>query len=235
MAELIVALDLPTGAEALRVVERVGDAVGWYKVGSVLSVAEGPAIVRELVARGKRVFLDLKWHDIPNTVGGAVEQAATLGVSLATLHLAGGPAMLRAAVQAAAGRLRLVGVGVLTSLDAPSYGEIVGRPVADVGAELVRLARMGIASGLDGVVTSPHEVRALRAALGPSALLVVPGVRRSGEAAHDQVRSASPRDAAAAGADLLVVGRPVTSAAEPRAAALAILEEMATVGVRRET
>lgn len=226
MAELIVALDLPTGAEALRVVERVGDAVGWYKVGAVLSVAEGPAIVRELVARGKHVFLDLKWHDIPNTVGGAVEQAAALGVSLATLHLAGGPAMLRAAVQAAAGRLRLVGVGVLTSLDAHSYGEIAGRPVADVGAELVRLARMGIASGLDGVVTSPHEVRALRAALGPNALLVVPGVRRSGEAPQDQVRSASPRDAAAAGADLLVVGRPVTSAAEPRAVVLAILEEM---------
>jgi len=228
MAELIVALDLPTGAAALRVVERVGDAVLWYKVGPVLFVAEGPSIVRDLVSRGRRVFLDLKWHDIPTAVGGAVEQAAALGASLATLHLAGGRAMLRAAADAAAGRLRLAGVGVLTSLDAPSYGEIVGRTVDDVGAELVRLARLGAAAGLDGVVASPRELGALRAALGPRALLVVPGVRRPGDAAQDQVRTATPREAVAAGADLLVVGRPVTSAADPRSAALAILEDMAT-------
>jgi len=228
MAELIVALDLPTGAAALRVVERVGDAVLWYKVGPVLLVAEGPSIVRDLVARGRRVFLDLKWHDIPTTVSAAVEQAAALGASLATLHLAGGRAMLRAAVDAAAGRLALAGVGVLTSLDAQSYGEIVGRTVDDVGAELVRLARLGTAAGLDGVVTSPRELGALRAALGPRTLLVVPGVRRPGEAAADQARTATPREAVAAGADLLVVGRPVTSAADPRSAALAILEDMGT-------
>ena len=228
MAELIVALDLPTGAAALRVVERVGDTVLWYKVGPVLLVAEGPSIVRDLVARGRRVFLDLKWHDIPTTVGAAVEQAAALGASLATLHLAGGRAMLRAAVDAAAGRLALAGVGVLTSLDEQSYGEIVGRKVDDVGAELVRLARLGTAAGLDGVVTSPRELGALRAALGPRTLLVVPGVRRPGEAAGDQARTATPREAVAAGADLLVVGRPVTSAADPRSAALAILEDMGT-------
>ena len=228
MAELIVALDLPTGAAALRVVERVGDAVLWYKVGPVLFVAEGPSIVRDLVSRGRRVFLDLKWHDIPTAVGGAVEQAAALGASLATLHLAGGRAMLRAAADAAAGRLRLAGVGVLTSLYAPSYGEIVGRTVDDVGAELVRLARLGTAAGLDGVVTSPRELGALRAALGPRTLLVVPGVRRPGEAAGDQARTATPREAVAAGADLLVVGRPVTAAADPRSAALAILEDMGT-------
>jgi len=228
MAELIVALDLPTGAAALRVVERVGDAVLWYKVGPVLLVAEGPSIVRDLVARGRRVFLDLKWHDIPTTVSAAVEQAAALGASLATLHLAGGRAMLRAAVDAAAGRLALAGVGVLTSLDEQSYGEIVGRTVDDVGAELVRLARLGTAAGLDGVVTSPRELGALRAALGPRTLLVVPGVRRPGEAAGDQARTATPREAVAAGADLLVVGRPVTSAADPRSAALAILEDMGT-------
>jgi orotidine-5'-phosphate decarboxylase len=228
MAELIVALDLPTGAAALRVVESVGDAVRWYKVGPVLFVAEGPSIVRDLVARGKRVFLDLKWHDIPTAVSAAVEQAAALGASLATLHLTGGRAMLRAAVDAAAGRLRLAGVGVLTSLDAQSYGEIVGRTVDDVGAELVRLARLGTAAGLDGVVTSPRELGALRAALGPRTLLVVPGVRRPGEAAGDQARTATPREAVAAGADLLVVGRPVTSAADPRSAALAILEDMGT-------
>jgi orotidine-5'-phosphate decarboxylase len=228
MAELIVALDLPTGAAALRVVERVGDAVLWYKVGPVLFVAEGPSIVRDLLARGRRVFLDLKWHDIPTTVGAAVEQAAALGASLATLHLAGGRAMLRAAVDAAAGRIALAGVGVLTSLDAQSYGEIVGRTVDDVGAELVRLARLGTAAGLDGVVTSPREVGALRAALGPRTLLVVPGVRRPGEAAGDQARTATPREAVTAGADLLVVGRPVTAAADPRSAALAILEDMGT-------
>jgi len=228
MAELIVALDLPAGAAALRVVERVGDAVLWYKVGPILFVAEGPSIVRDLVARGRRVFLDLKWHDIPTAVGGAVEQAAALGASLATLHLAGGRAKLRAAVDAAAGRLALAGVGVLTSLVAQSYGEIVGRTVDDVGAELVRLARLGTAAGLDGVVTSPRELGALRAALGPRTLLVVPGVRRPGEAAGDQARTATPREAVAAGADLLVVGRPVTSAADPRSAALAILEDMGT-------
>jgi orotidine-5'-phosphate decarboxylase len=228
MAGLIVALDLPTGAAALRVVERVGDAVLWYKVGPALFVAEGPSIVRDLLARGRRVFLDLKWHDIPTTVGAAVEQAAALGASLATLHLAGGRAMLRAAVDAAAGRIALAGVGVLTSLDAQSYGEIVGRTVDDVGAELVRLARLGTAAGLDGVVTSPRELGALRAALGPRTLLVVPGVRRPGEAAGDQARTATPREAVAAGADLLVVGRPVTSAADPRSAALAILEDMGT-------
>jgi orotidine-5'-phosphate decarboxylase len=228
MAELIVALDLPTGAAALRVVERVGDTVLWYKVGPVLLVAEGPSIVRDLLARGRRVFLDLKWHDIPTTVSAAVEQAAALGASLATLHLAGGRAMLRAAVDAAAGRLALAGVGVLTSLDAQSYGEIVGRTVDDVGAELVRLARLGTAAGLDGVVTSPRELGALRAALGPRTLLVVPGVRRPGEAAGDQARTATPREAVAAGADLLVVGRPVTAAADPRSAALAILEDMGT-------
>jgi orotidine-5'-phosphate decarboxylase len=228
MAELIVALDLPTGAAALRVVERVGDVVLWYKVGPVLFVAEGPAIVRDLLARGKRVFLDLKWHDIPTTVGAAVEQAAAVGASLATLHLAGGRAMLRAAVDAAAGRIALAGVGVLTSLDAQSYGEIVGRTVDDVGAELVRLAKLGTAAGLDGVVTSPRELGALRAALGPRTLLVVPGIRRPGEVAGDQARTATPREAVSAGADLLVVGRPVASAADPRSAALAILEDMGT-------
>jgi orotidine-5'-phosphate decarboxylase len=174
------------------------------------------------------VFLDLKWHDIPTTVGAAVEQATALGASLATLHLAGGRAMLRAAVDAAAGRLALAGVGVLTSLDAQSYGEIVGRTVDDVGAELVRLARLGTAAGLDGVVTSPRELGALRAALGPRTLLVVPGIRRPGEVAGDQARTATPREAVSAGADLLVVGRPVASAADPRSAALSILEDMGT-------
>jgi len=226
MAELVVALDLPSRAGALGVVERLGDAVRWYKVGPVLFVAEGPAVVRDLLDRGARVFLDLKWHDIPHAVSGAVEAAAALGVSLGTVHLAGGRAMLEAAARAAAGRIRLVGVGVLTSLDRVAYGEVVGRAVEDVGAEIERLALAGVAAGLDGVVCSPAEARRLRGALGPRALLVVPGIRRPGASGDDQARSAGPGEAAAAGADLLVVGRPVTGASDPRGAALAILAEM---------
>lgn len=135
--------------------------------------------------------------------------------------------MHEAARRAAAGRLRLVGVGVLTSLDAAAYAEIVGRPVRDLGAELTRLAQAGLDAGLDGVVSSPAELRGLRAALGPRALLVAPGIRGMGDPAGDQVRTASAREAVAGGADILVVGRPITAAADPRAAATAMLKEMA--------
>lgn len=226
MADLVVALDVPEGAAALRLVDGLRGAVGWFKVGSMLFAAEGPGVVREIVGRGSRVFLDLKWHDIPSAVAGAVAGAAAMGASLVTVHLSAGRAMLEAAANAASGRLSVVGVGVLTSLDAAGYAEVVGRPVADVGAELERLARMGMAAGLDGAVCSPREVRRLRSALGPRAQLVVPGIRRAGEAANDQARTAGPAEAVAAGADLLVVGRPVTEAADPRRAALALLEEM---------
>jgi len=201
MAELVVALDLPDGGAALRMADGLQGAAPWFKVGSMLYAAEGPAIVRALTARGARVFLDLKWHDIPSVVGGAVS--------------------------AAAGLVKVVGVGVLTSLDAQAYAEVVGRPVGGVAAELERLGRIGMASGLDGVVCSPAEVGRLRAALGAGALLVVPGIRRPGEEAGDQARTAAAAEAVAAGADLLVVGRPVTGAADPRGAALAILKEMA--------
>lgn len=226
MADLVIALDLPDGASALRIADRLAGTVGWFKVGAMLYAAEGPGVVRELTARGARVFLDLKWHDIPSAVGGAVTAAALMGVSLATVHLSGGRAMVEAAARAASGRLSLVGVGVLTSMDAPAYSEVVGRPVADMGAELERLARLGMSAGLDGAVCSPQEAARLRGALGERALLVVPGIRRDGEGAGDQVRTASPAEAVAAGADLLVVGRPVTGVADPKAAALAILEEM---------
>ncbi len=226
MAELVVALDVMDAATALRVVERLGDDVHWYKIGAMLYTAEGPAVVREVVARGGRVFLDLKWHDIPAQVGGAVAAAAALGVGLATVHLAGGREMLEGAVRAAAQKLRLVGVGVLTSLDGPAYSEAVGRPVEDLEAELLRLARVGMAAGLDGVVASPREVRRLRADLGPRALLVVPGIRRATDASDDQVRTATPAAAVADGADLLVVGRPILGAPDVRAAALGLLAEM---------
>ena len=226
MAELVVALDLPDAAAALQVVDRLRGDVRWFKVGAQLYAAEGPAVVRAIVGRGARVFLDLKWHDIPAQVGGAVAAAAELGASLATVHLAGGRAMLESAARAAAGRLRLVGVGVLTSLDAAGYAEVVGRPVADLGAEVARLARMGMAAGLDGAVASPQEVRRLRAELGPGALLVVPGIRRAADEAGDQQRTATPAEAVDAGADLLVVGRPITAAPDARAAARALLGEL---------
>jgi len=216
--DLAVALDLPSAREALRLVDAGGPAGTWYKVGPVLYVREGPAIVRELLARGKWVFLDLKWHDIPNTVAGAVAAAADLGVHLATVHLAGGPAMLEAAARARGTALRLAGVGVLTSLDAAGYGAVVGRAVATTLAEQQRLAALVVEAGLDAMVCSASEAPAIRAAIGADRMVVVPGIRRSGEPVGDQARAAAPGEAVRAGADLLVVGRPITAAADPAAA-----------------
>ena len=228
MAELVVALDLPGARAALALVDRLGEAVRWYKVGPVLHVADGPAVVRALRERGRQVFLDLKWHDIPNTVAGAVQAAVAAGVGLATVHLAGGGRMLEAAARARAGGIRLVGVGVLTSLDAADYGAVVGRPAGDLAAEQQRLVQLGVAAGLDGYVSAASEARAVRAAAGAGAVIVVPGVRRASRAAGDQVRTATPREAVEAGADYLVVGRPVTGAADPVEEARATMAEMAS-------
>jgi len=225
MAELAVALDTGDLRQALALEEAIGDAASWYKIGPVLCINEGAAAVRELRARGKRVFLDLKWHDIPNTVARAVSVAGELGVALATVHLAGTTRMLEAAVRARSGELRLVGVGVLTSLDAAQFAEAVGRPVKDVEEEQRRLVRLGVGAGLDGYVAAAPEARAVRAVAGAGALIVVPGIRRTAEAAGDQARTATPREAAAAGADILVVGRPVTAAADPGREAAAIAAE----------
>lgn len=203
----------------------MGDQAAWYKVGPVLAVSDGPALVRELTARGKAVFLDLKWHDIPSTAAGAVGAAAALGVALATVHLAGGRAMLDAAAAARAGSgLRLVGVGVLTSLDAAQFGAVLGRPVADVADEQERLVRSGLGV-LDGFVTAVAEAPRLRALAGAGAFLVTPGIRRAGEARGDQVRTATASEAARAGSDLLVVGRPVTAARDPAEAFRALRAE----------
>ncbi len=223
--ELVVALDLAEAAGALRLVDALGDTVRWYKVGPVLHVADGPAVVRALRERGKEVFLDLKWHDIPNTVAGAVVAAARAGAALATVHLAGGAKMLEAAVRVR-GALRLLGVGVLTSLGPGDYALVVGRPVTDVADEQRRLVRLGIEARLDGFVAAASDAASVRAAAGSRALIAVPGVRRTGHDALDQVRTATPRDAVRAGADFVVVGRPITAAADPRAEALAVLEEM---------
>ena len=228
MAEIIVALDLPDADRALDLLDRLPEA-RWVKVGSILMTREGPPLVRRLIGRGLRVFLDLKWHDIPNTVAEAVAAARDAGVSLATVHALGGETMMAAAARAADGAIALVGVTVLTSHSAADYADTVGRPVADLAAEVIRLARAAARAGLQGVVCSPHEVTLVRGALPEGSLLVVPGIRRAGEAADDQVRVAGARDAALAGATHLVVGRPVLQAADPAAALRELQEEAGCV------
>ena len=215
---IIVALDTPDAASALALVDRLGPACSFYKVGLELYTAAGPAVVASLRDRGKDVFLDLKLHDIPNQVARATARAGELGVRFLTLHTMGGAAMLSAAARAAPPSLTLLGVTVLTSLDAPSLGEIFDRPVADVGAEADRLAAMARASGLGGVVCSASEAGRLRAALGPDARIVTPGIRLAGDAHHDQRRVRTAAEAFQAGATHIVVGRPVTASTDPRAA-----------------
>lgn len=214
MAELIVAFDHATGREARALANRLPD-LAWAKIGAVLFTREGPALVREFAARGTRIFLDLKWHDIPSTVAGAVTAARDLGVHLATVHCLGGRAMLEAAVEAAAGDLPLVGVTVLTSHDAPGLGVVLGRGVPDVGVEVERLARIAAQAGLRGVVASGHEVTMVRRVFGNDGWIVVPGVRRPADEVGDQVRTVTPAAAVAAGATHLVVGRSITHAADP--------------------
>jgi orotidine-5'-phosphate decarboxylase len=222
---LIVALDVPTAEAARGLVDQLAGKVGLFKIGSQLFTAAGPGFVQEVVGRGESVFLDLKFHDIPNTVAGAVSSASRLGVSLVDVHGLGGRAML----EAAAGSLpamntRLLAITILTSHDEMTLGQIgVNGSVHD---SVRRLALLAKDSGLDGVVASPHEVAVVREACGADFLIVTPGIRPAGAAAGDQVRAATPATALAAGADYLVVGRPITAAEAPRAAADAIVREM---------
>jgi orotidine-5'-phosphate decarboxylase len=217
MAELVLALDVPRGADALRLLDRL-PALQWVKVGSILMTREGPDLVRTLKDRGLEVFLDLKWHDIPNTVAGAVTAARELGVSMATVHALGGRAMLEAAAVAAGGDLALVAVTVLTSHEPSSYAGAVGRSEVDLAHEVERQALVAAESGLQGVVCSPQEVSLLRRRLGPGFQLVVPGIRRRTDPASDQVRVATARDAVANGATHLVVGWLVLQAEDPAVA-----------------
>ncbi|MGH7672648.1 MAG: orotidine-5'-phosphate decarboxylase [Gemmatimonadales bacterium] len=217
MAELVVAFDLPSGREALALAGRLAD-LRWAKLGPVLYVREGPALVREFAARGIRVFLDLKWHDIPSTVAGAVTAARDLGVAMATVHCLGGRAMLEAAAGAAGPDLALVGVTVLTSHDAAQLEGVLGRGVPDLGFEAERLARSAVQAGLRGIVASGRELGLLREALGTGPLIVVPGVRFPDGAAADQARTIAPDEAVRMGATHLVVGRPITEAPDPAAA-----------------
>lgn len=225
---LIVALDVPDAGAASVLVDRLDDTCSWFKVGLELFVSAGPAVLEPILRRGHRIFLDLKLHDIPNTVAGAVRSAASLGVDMLTLHAAGGPAMLTAAREALAGSARppqLLAVTVLTSLDAEQLSAAgVGRSPAE---HVELLARMGLAAGIRGFVCSPQEVAMLRALTGPEGTLVIPGIRPAGGAVGDQKRIATPAQALQMGASYLVVGRPITQAADPAKAAEAVLEEMA--------
>ena len=225
MAELIVAFDLPSGREALALAGRL-PSLKWAKIGSVLFGRAGPPLIAEFIQRGIRVFLDLKWHDIPNVVASAVTAARELGVSMATVHALGGRTMLTAAAQAAGPELALVGVTVLTSHDAGELEGILGRGVPDVGFEAERLARTVLQAGLRGVVTSGRELGLLREALGPEPWIVVPGIRAPGDDAGDQVRTIEPADAVRRGATHLVVGRPITGARDPVAAYQRLVEAL---------
>jgi len=223
---LIVALDVSTAAAAQKIVTAVGDSALTYKVGMQLYTAEGPEIVRDLVASGRRVFLDLKYHDIPTTVGAAVSEAAKLRVSMLTVHASGSGKMLRAAVDAARANpdLIVLAVTVLTSLDANDLEKIGVR--GTVEDSVTRLAAIALANGCQGVVASAREASTLRAELGNDFALVTPGVRPAGTNSADQVRVVTPAEAIASGASHIVVGRPITEAADPAAEARAILAQI---------
>jgi orotidine-5'-phosphate decarboxylase len=223
MVEVILALDLPQRAAALRLLDRL-PSLRWVKLGSVLMTREGLPFLRELQARGLQVFLDLKWHDIPHTVAGAVAAAREQGVAMATVHTLGGHAMLRAAQEAAGDHLGLLGVTVLTSHAPREYAGAIGR-VADLSEEVGRLASAASSAGLRGVVCSPHEVKVVRRVLPPRSWIVVPGIRRKADAAGDQARTATPAEAVQSGATHLVVGRPVLESPDPAAVFAQIAEE----------
>ena len=224
---LIVALDVSSAAAAQKIVAAVGDSASCYKVGMQLYTAEGPAVVRDLVASGRRVFLDLKYHDIPNTVSAAVCQAASLGVSMLTIHASGGDKMIRAATEAARTRnaaLMVLGVTVLTSLDDSDLDKLGVQ--GQVQGQVLRLAALAIANGCQGVVASAQEATALRRGLEGNFAIVTPGVRRAGAEPDDQARVVTPAAAIAAGSTHIVVGRPITGAADPAKETKAILSEI---------
>ena len=228
---ILAALDFPDGATALAMADTLRGHVGGLKVGKQLFTAEGPDLVRELAKQGDRVFLDLKFHDIPNTVAGAITSALRLGVWMVNVHASGGRAMMTAAHEAAdkaaqsgGTRALVIGVTVLTSLDAAALREagIDGEPATQVA----RLARLARESGLDGVVCSPQEIELVRRECGSDFVIVTPGIRGTSDAKGDQVRTATPAGAMQAGADYLVIGRPITGASDPAGAADRIAAEM---------
>ena len=226
-ARAIVALDVANAAEASNLLERLGAEADFVKVGSELFAAEGAAMVRQLRADRRDVFLDLKWHDIPNTVRNAARIAAALDVQLVTVHASGGRAMLEAAVEGAGHRCGVMAVTVLTSLDAAALSEGLGRTVASVQEEVLRLADLARKAGAHGVVCGGAEAAAVRAEFGNTLRILIPGIRMAGGAAHDQARVVTPQDAVAAGATYLVVGRAVTESTDPRETLGAVRRAMA--------
>lgn len=226
MSRVIIPLDVPSLPEAFALVDRLGDQADFYKVGFELYTRGGPEVVQELVSRGKRVFLDIKLHDIPNTVAGAVAAASDLGVDLLTVHAAGGPSMLEAAAGARTGDLRLLAVTVLTSLSPDEMSTVWDREIRSVREEVGRLALLGRATGMDGVVASALEASWIRTHVGPDFLIVTPGIRPAGADRDDQNRVATPADAVRAGADYLVIGRPITRADNPAEALASVLREI---------
>jgi len=230
MNPILVALDVESAAKAVALADALRGSVGGFKIGKQLFTAAGPAMVRELTSRGDRVFLDLKFHDIPNTVAGAIQSAVSTGAWMVNVHASGGSAMMKAAAEAArktaAGLSRerplVIAVTVLTSMDTAALSEIgVTRPLLD---QVVHLAKLSQASGLDGVVASPQEVTAIRKACGPDFQIVTPGIRPADQQGKDdQARTMTPAEAVEAGATYLVIGRPITGAPDPKSAAEAIL------------
>ena len=247
----IVALDVRDAKAALAIVEQLGSSCRFYKVGSELYTSEGPQIVRTIMRHGASVFLDLKFHDIPNTVLGAVRSAALLGVRIVTVHASGGRAMMEAAVRGAREaamilaadipadvvstgvwdkmtkpQLEIFAVTVLTSFDPAGLGAAWGRPISDVGPEVLRLANLAADSGVQGIVCSGAEAALVRDTLGDRLATLVPGIRRTGENVQDQARVVTPAEAASAGAKYIVLGRTVTAAKSPRDAMAAVLSDL---------
>ena len=222
--KIIVALDVPTKKEALRLVEELRESISFFKIGLQLYTAEGPEIVRAVLASGAKVFLDLKFNDIPTTVSRTVEAAGNLGVQMLTIHLSGGSDMIRAAVAVPKNELLILGVTVLTSAN---EGMLRETGISDeIDNQVLRLAKLGVARGVNGIVASPHEIKSLRAEFGDKIKLVVPGIRPSWSEPGDQKRFMTPREAIDAGADYLVIGRPITAHKNPAEAVQKILDEL---------
>lgn len=227
----IVALDVPTVGDAIRIVDRLGDRCRFYKIGTELFTAAGPDAVRRMRDLGVDVFLDLKLHDIPNTVRGAARSAASLGVRLLTVHAIGGRSMVEAAVEGGGDTVGILAVTVLTSFDDAMLAAATGRPSAVVADEVVRLAGVAAEARAHGIVCSGAEAAEVRAKFGSRLAVLVPGIRMSGGATHDQRRVVTPSEAAFAGARYIVIGRAVTGAVEPAAAMEAVLRDLESVAV----
>jgi orotidine-5'-phosphate decarboxylase len=222
--KIIVALDVATKEKALALVEQLGSKISFFKVGLQLYTAEGPEIVRAVLSTGAKVWLDLKLHDIPNTVARAVDSASTLGVQMLTIHLSGGREMIRAATGACSAHMLLLGVTVLTSATEQTLREIgILHTVED---QVLRLATLGVEAGIDGFVASPHEIKMLRAEFGNRIKIAVQGIRPSWAEPGDQKRFMTPREAIEAGADYIGIGRPITAHARPEEVLEKILEEL---------